>query len=595
MAEQFVNCSADSTPQAIEKSASVSRIIYILCYYSKWLRQRINKNDLLAYSKQDVDDHKINAEQNQKNGIYAWIQNLSPSYTLDKLLDDFHYILSFHTSIDNDNLEVLTKYIRQQMLSNDKDDPNINLQDSIQFIRSRYKQSSAQYNGIRTAMYCGYTESTDVCCQQILDSIHCFLLFTFDIGHRLTAQQSANLEETEQDDNALIDQKFKFIKDTICKQEEKDPKDKEELKYDEHLDVFDGGIKFYYWNKAKQEEKDPKDKEELKYDEHLDVFDGGIKFYYWNKAKHDNPWYVTAKHNSLKDEMTSLISTDEWNVIHVKSECIFQTNVAKILKSSSYFAEEYEIEYRSPISAQHIASLILYTNFRDLRKCFNDTFYARTKDETVQSIIDRHRVFGCFGRLLRESVELFGLQSDDCDAPSIYYFGLNKRCVFPSTIPYIYSPLLTTASMNVALLTKKGLICSIRPYEQYLRYFDCQWIADDIGRNEKLFMGGYAPLVIYNIYDIQTCANYSTYVIAIDYLNHMIKAAPYFCDDEQEINDRTIQIIMDLISGKKEGRIPPYIKALYECNRKSIKAIDINMRLMMHEHVEEDTFGYKAL
>ena len=232
-----------------------------------------------------------------------------------------------------------------------------------------------------------------------------------------------------------------------------------------------------------------------------------------------------------------------------------------------------------------------------MRNCLNATYYGLNKDESAESIKTRHGEFGIFGRLLRETTECWGWQSDDSDAPSMYYIGFNKICLFKSTIPYIYSPLLTTASINVALLNKKqnGIIISLRPYQQFLRYFDCSWIADDIGKNEKLFIGGNEPFMIVSIYNIAKSFNFTKYITAIDYLANMTKAEPYLYDDDNEINENSVEIIKKLINNKTDDKFPMYIKQLFECNRMNITEININTHLMNVKQEEEDTFGYKPL
>eukprot|EP00483_Globobulimina_turgida_P006139 UN06149 len=229
MEQLFTNCSADTTPQAIEKSFSITRIIYVLSHYSKWLTEQTNKSNLLRYQQlvymnEDATDtinnkkKQITKQEKTNEGIYSWINNLSPTYSLTKLLDDFHYILFFHSS--NNDFEMLTNYVRHKLMQNNKKDSNMDISLSIQLIRnnrSRFRYS--QNSNLRVSTYCGYRENHDVITQQILDSIYCFLLFTFDVGYKLTSKQLVILDEIDEadvdNDDELFDQKLKYIKDTI--------------------------------------------------------------------------------------------------------------------------------------------------------------------------------------------------------------------------------------------------------------------------------------------------------------------------------------------------------------------------------------------
>lgn len=365
MADIFENASADTTPQDIKESASIKRIIYVLSYYSKWLTKQTNQNDLdiyqsLVYMNDDQNtSYNIapngnlnnNNTPNEKDGIYSWISSLSKTYNLTKLLDDFHYILFFHSSEGNESFEELTKYIKSSLdddqsgsVKNDEIDQSIQL---IRNNRNRYKYS--QNNNLRYSTYCGYKENKEIVTQQILDSIYSFLLFTFDFGYRFTSTQKESLEEIENDDDALFDKKFKFILDEVSK-------NKLYAKYKKPIDNDD--------NKNNDAPNDDSK------DDSIPIFDCGISFYYWQdteKGAKDNKWSITPKYKSFKEEIEGNkfgLNKDQWNDVMIKSESLLDTNMAKILKATSYFAEEYGVEHRSPITITHIVALLLYTNFR---------------------------------------------------------------------------------------------------------------------------------------------------------------------------------------------------------------------------------------
>ena len=356
MSALFEKASADTTPQKIQESVSIKRIIYVLEYYSKWLTEQTNQNDLstyqsLVYMNDDQNtsynitnnDNDKKENKKEKDGIFEWIASLSKTYNLTKLLDDFHYILFFHSSPDSQDFEQLTNYIKSSLLKKNKNDTNIDIDQSIQLIRNnrnRYKYS--QNDNLRVSTYCGYSENQEIVTQQILDSIYSFLLFTFDFGYRLTQKQKEALDDIDNDDSDdLLDKKFKFIYDTVSKNK----------------------LYAMYKNTSKDDEDDDKK------DVDSNVFDSGTQFYYWqNKGKgKENKWFIKAKYDTFKDEIINNkfgLNKDQWDDIMIKAKSLLETNMAKVLKATSYYEEEYEIKHRAPVSIQHIISLLLYTNFR---------------------------------------------------------------------------------------------------------------------------------------------------------------------------------------------------------------------------------------
>merc|ERR1712173_37595 len=100
-----------------------------------------------------------------------------------------------------------------------------------------------------------------------------------------------------------------------------------------------------------------------------------------------------------------------------------------------------------------------------------------------------------------------------------------------------------------------------------------------------------------NVHRIRTCANYSKYIVALDYFGSMLKGEPYVAmDDEDDCVDDAVDIILRLIDKKGDDNImPPYVVSLFECMRMHQTEIHIDTHLMNVRVEEEDTFGYKGL
>ena len=80
-----------------------------------------------------------------------------------------------------------------------------------------------------------------------------------------------------------------------------------------------------------------------------------------------------------------------------------ETEKIKNIKSK-YFTYEYGIEFNTPITLNHIMSLVFYTDYTVLSTIVSSTF-RRLNNETDNEWKNRHSQFANIARLLRESVE----------------------------------------------------------------------------------------------------------------------------------------------------------------------------------------------
>ena len=77
--------------------------------------------------------------------------------------------------------------------------------------------------------------------------------------------------------------------------------------------------------------------------------------------------------------------------------------------------------------------------------------HAWGKDELNREMIERHRNFCHWGRLLRETIYLYGTNiNDKYNKTKTFYHGLKPAFIFTETIAKFCAPTSTTASLTIA-------------------------------------------------------------------------------------------------------------------------------------------------
>merc|ERR1719464_834078 len=112
----------------------------------------------------------------------------------------------------------------------------------------------------------------------------------------------------------------------------------------------------------------------------------------------------------------------------------------------------------------HLMSLLFYTNYSAACYEFSASFRRRVWNETDRSLKRRHSAFAHQARLLRELVECFGNNMDDCPVTRFYH-GINRNMIFKSTDFKLCGPLSTTSDFCVAHGTfskSEGIVVDIK-------------------------------------------------------------------------------------------------------------------------------------
>ena len=187
----------------------------------------------------------------------------------------------------------------------------------------------------------------------------------------------------------------------------------------------------------------------------------------------------------------------------------------------------YGFQQGDGIHLEHIISIYIYCNFPDVKRRFhrhlNDNKYSN------------------FGRLLRETVEGFGISVFHDDSENQFFHNicvknniLNNnqsnisRAYFNGYLALKFcKPSLMTTYNNIIHLynmENKYVTLNLCKYtnSSSVNYFNCNWISDYSLDNECLFIGGKYALKLQSII-IDNIYNYGHYLRAIHVLHSLIK------------------------------------------------------------------------
>eukprot|EP01084_Bolivina_argentea_P076308 138292_1 len=341
----------------------------------------------------------------------------------------------------------------------------------------------------------------------------------------------------------------------------------------------------------------------------------GQKFYYkdyYATAQHgdykgDNPgykckdWYVPKKYENLKDEIINnelcTLNMAQFNIIHSKADTILSKNNSTIIKKYVFEnVEDLSIAYgilEKEIKIHHILCILLYTDFTDLSYNFSKSFRRLNEQETNQEFKQRKREFYHWSKILISTIESFGTKmnkkhrqtfgTDEYDANffELYYTGISEPVTFNNFVSKFYGPTSTTKQISVATIfaAHNGIILELKQmnsaFGPNLKFFNCSLLSCYGSEDERLFIGGYAPLQFHSIRTMKEQKNYVQFIDAMTKFNTILDGTS---DGNHKCTHVDVKIINKFIHHEMEdgysNQFPNYINSLFHqfsINRKYIK------------------------
>jgi len=540
-------------PMKNDADSICKRVVMILAAYYKFTKN--STSDMLA----NMDWGDIFGAHNK--------------YTAEWLVNDFNYILECND--DDEDIEKLHIKLTQCL---DWDEASI-LSDFQEgsilhrhLICDKWKYNSKQSI---VDLYFGAKNQNDWIQYKLLDKMFVHIMYPHLLGLRLTSnelnaiQVAAASERKDDDDETEQDLDLELSKLNEVLTERRVIWNK--LKSSEWMKKYNDSKFVTYLVKAAQINEESKtESEEASKSQNstqeqqdnanangaeqvrargrslVNDYSIGERYYYdqWNYySENHEKLKISLKHiirgshfANLKDEMmqSSAMGMDEWILLERFCQLLFASNKCRslkcdILKSDGHGIDiHYGLKQGDNILLQHIQSIYIYCNFPDIKR----KLHRHLKDNK----------YAHFGRLLRETVEGFGISVFHDDAEPHFYHNV---CVKSSSSSSQQSLNDSNAYFNGYLALKFCKPSLMTPYKHILHlynmenkyvtltltkytnsssvnYFDCSWISDASLDKECLFIGGkYAmkldSIIVNNVY------NYSHYLSAIHVLSALIK------------------------------------------------------------------------
>eukprot|EP01084_Bolivina_argentea_P111066 198274_1 len=383
---------------------------------------------------------------------------------------------------------------------------------------------------------------------QILDKIHCYFMHAYDIGYRLSIEETKWMDIEHKLNDEFGNQRLNNLKVLLNK------------KYDKYKNILKTSMNR---NNNKIHQLVPTENNINSNHTQFDTYKFGYIANYGYEAEFEsktnryNSNIMKRKYGSLKDELLNnviqKIGIIEWMQVIGKAETHSKTlyfgsrrrkknemlivedwdlyspinkqNKIQTVPRTDQLLRCYGISEDDIMSVQHIAAIMIYCNFDVLSKKFSETFRRIPDNETNESLIRRHRNYAHLARLIRESADCF--QGDVTNVKNIHlYHGISIKTQFSSTAACIKGPFSTTTQYNVAVnfANPSGCILDlcvsdglVHLYEYGL--FNCQWLSDFKNEQEILFIGGHINgFRFLSIFEVSAGINYALYIHALNEL-----------------------------------------------------------------------------
>eukprot|EP01084_Bolivina_argentea_P219264 371932_1 len=477
------------------------------CDLSECLSLTIVCDVLLFYNEKiNNSDEKVSDNQLNFNDIFSQIGN---KYKTFNFLNDFIHLLSHHSNQFDDIYDILQDRVYANTNS-------CNLLRCLFMTRNQRDRHQSEKN---TKYHPG---------QQLLDRIHCYYFHSYDTGFKLSKQEkiSVNVLNEERKSNSID---MLRVSEIVRSKR----KNYTNISHFNRLNCSS--------NKFKLAKKDVDSKQ----------YDYGIRFYYWDYCKNDHSqwlnqvrctsivqetenWFVANKYKDLKTELTNnaiyVVTQQQFNELETNAQMHLNSDKVKdmrCLRKTS--ARCYDMQYQQLMSKEHLISMMVYCNYDEVQRKFSETF-RRFRNESNESVKNRHRNYYFFAKLLRECVECFGMSYDPLKQENIRVFhGASQSFSFSSMDSCIMGPFSTTTDYWVAVnfadiqgtILEMHIPCScwvISANEGLdsgmfkLTCMDMSWISNYINEQEIFCIGGLNRIYHKTVIDIVSGVDYRLYM-----------------------------------------------------------------------------------
>eukprot|EP01084_Bolivina_argentea_P065250 118944_1 len=353
--------------------------------------------------------------------------------------------------------------------------------------------------------------------------------------------------------------------------------------------TFSTGLIFYYWPYF-----DPKKRH---IEEDIDMYFNINDYSGINK---DELYIENSKYKDIKEEAINsgyCMLEQFMTKVVLKSKKYIQISAVRNMKAKYQSrAQHYGIDKNTPISLQHLQSIILYTDFTRLSGVFSSTFRRAYFGEPLEKIKKRNKRFYYMSKILRETVELYGNTGDEyfgnIKEHGPFYCGMNRIMALPSFSIRICGPLSTSKQREIGIRFAKqeGMVLRLNNNADnysiaHLKFFNCSFISNYKEEDERLFVGGMWRIRVESIMNVNTKQNFIKAVKPLFIFDSIISGADMAARDISS-NKSDIILLKHLISHIVDNKMreteiyDEYIYETWEIFTKKKKNIVINMYLL---------------
>ena len=300
--------------------------------------------------------------------------------------------------------------------------------------------------------------------------------------------------------------------------------------------------------------------------------------------------YVAPRFSSYKEEIIqNLGDITEYQHVVIKAKELLKSVKVKAMRVAEGAERlfKYGIDEYTPLSIHHIISLILFTDYSEYRRKFKQSFCKLSSIDTLQDAKTRNANFHYQSRYFRESVECYGVNIEseygDKREPERgpYYASVPVICNLPQFVIRLNGPTSTTKDISVCMnYMNYGMILELNnngySLASYLPVLDLSWISKYPDESERAMVGGYIPIRLQSIYNVNTQQQYKKVVDAMFILDAMTSGIG-LGTEAVDTGDEGVELISSLFSEDSPSGFDSYTQELVKQYIETKKNLVINI------------------
>ena len=477
------------------------------------------------------------------------------------LLDDYHHILRVHLNGARQENEAKFGLIVEELLPDGQKQRQCEFRNCNAFIRNNRNRDDPQNvvpHQKKVALYI-----------DILDAIHVHFVHSYDAGFRFKPNGCAlygdendddDDKEEEEDEDVMVraytDRGLKALSDWVCDKNKylESVRGPERMK----LNKFSNDFRCYRGGNGLLGEED------------LFPYSFGERCYYWSYYRFNEDtdchgkrccdWFIEHKYSDLKEELLSnkvfsLGPRQYEQALEAVQLFMASSLVRSGMKQESSFSMFrtkqricdregadslfYGISSSDAIKKEHVLSIFLYSNYLELGSHLRATMRRLPhRNESDFQYKERNREYWHFAKLLRETVEVYGewvcSSSSSKEKDRSFFIGLSSKVIFRRFGGNINAVISATTDLSVMALYQhrghrgdRGFVLELTESTDsaiglFVKYLNSSFFSLFAAENERIFVGGWAPLKFASILSLNHHQNFSSFLKAISVFNAAI-------------------------------------------------------------------------